>query len=105
FVGQLSEFAPRWQRELWNLGHVGLAAGLSLALWPRLRGQLWRRALLLLVVALVVGGAVELVQGRIGREASLRDLLLDLLGSAIGLLIAVRRELPGRLWAALALVL
>lgn len=93
FVGQLAEQAPRWQKELWNLGHVGLFAGLAMAAWPWLRGRLWRRALALLAVAAVAGASVELIQARIGRDCSLLDLLLDILGAAVGILLAARREL------------
>jgi VanZ family protein len=106
FVGQLSDQAPRWQRELWNMGHVGLFGGLALALWPRLRGRLWLRALSVLTLALLVGGAVELLQGQIGREASIRDLLLDVLGAAIGLFAAAGGELspPRRMALGLSLL-
>ena len=41
-------------------------------------------SLLVLVLAVVIGGGVELVQSGIGREMSASDLLLDVLGSCAG---------------------
>jgi VanZ family protein len=105
FAGHLSERAPRWQRELWNLGHIGLFAGLAMALWPRLAGALWLRFAALTAGGAAVGLAVEVIQRRIGRDFSLHDVLLDVIGVWLGALLAAHGELPRRVRTALWLPL
>jgi VanZ family protein len=58
----------------------------GLILWSL--GVLFRRIprLVLAVAAVAIGGAVELVQGQVGRDASWGDLLADGLGVAAALL-------------------
>ena len=103
FVGRQSETAPQWQRELWNFGHVGLFAGLAWALLQRWRAPLrWQLPLLLAGTALV-GYAVELIQLHIGRDYSLRDVLFDVVGAAVGALLALYPQLRRRQWLLLAL--
>lgn len=105
FAGHLSERAPRWQRELWNLGHIGLFAGLAMALWPRLAGALWLRFAALTAGGAAVGLAVEVIQRRIGRDFSLHDVLLDVIGVWLGALLAAHAELSRRARLALWLPL
>ncbi|HST92322.1 MAG TPA: VanZ family protein [Brevundimonas sp.] len=52
-------------------------------------GVLFRRVprLVLAAAAVAIGGAVELIQGQVGRDASWGDLLADTLGVAVALLV------------------
>ncbi len=96
FVGRQPDTAPQWQRELWNFGHVALFAGLAWVLLRRWRAPLRWQLPLLLVGTAVVGYAIELVQLRIGRDYSLHDVLLDVIGSAVGGWLAVQHRLAWR---------
>ncbi len=84
FFGREPDGAPQWQRELWNFGHVALFAGLAWVLLRRWRAPLRWQLPLLLIAAALIGYAVELIQRRIGRDFSLHDVLLDVIGAALG---------------------
>ncbi|HZV85043.1 MAG TPA: hypothetical protein VFF48_08665 [Brevundimonas sp.] len=62
-------------------------AAFGLMLWSL--GVLFRRIprLVLAIAAVAIGGAVELIQGQVGRDASWGDLLADALGVAAALLV------------------
>ena len=102
FIGGPGSDSGRILKTAWELGHI-----VCFALWALLYGY-WRRGggwvrLLLeaLVLAFVVGGAVELIQTRIGRDGSWADLGNDLLGSVTGVLVYLsfwRRERSWLLW-------
>lgn len=93
FLGRQPEGTSQWLRELWNFGHVALFAGLTWALLQRWHAALRWQLPLLLVATALLGYLVELVQRQIGRDFSLRDVLLDVIGSALGLFVATRRRL------------
>lgn len=65
---------------------AGHFVAFGLILWSL--GVLFRRVprLVLAFVAVAIGGAVELIQGQVGRDASWGDLLADTLGVAAALL-------------------
>lgn len=81
FVGGPGPDALRSVRFAWLAGHL-----VCFALWSYLylawRGHLavWRQWFEVTLFCLVVGGAVELLQGQTGREPSWQDLYHDLLG-------------------------
>jgi VanZ family protein len=58
-----------------------------------------RQAVLIMLVILGAGGAIELIQPFFGRSTSWQDLGVDLLGGLLGLIfwVPARRELPPRL--------
>ncbi len=95
FVERLPADAPEWLREVWDLGHVALFAGLA---WVLL--QCWRMPLRLLprllAGAVLLGFGVELIQHYIGRNFSLHDVLLDLIGALFGAVLALRSRLTRR---------
>ena len=84
FGPALPEYAPRSLYQVWQLGHV-----LLFALWALLVHPPFARrtatpvvaAGLVLASTLVFGLAIELVQEKLGRDFSLRDLGFDLIGS------------------------
>lgn len=86
FVGGPTSEAPRSYRYGWDLGHL-LCFGIwtYLYLQWRPRQSFWRQLLSVVVFAFLVGGATELLQMRLGREASWADLAKDLLGSVAAL--------------------
>ena len=75
--------------ELWNAAHLLLFAALAFA---TLRGfhasarrlPLWQLIIIALLVSAVLGGAIEYWQGKLDREASLQDWMLDMAGAALG---------------------
>lgn len=92
FLGGPDFHAPRSWKLAWQLGHPLLFFLLLLALVAGTRARDWslgRRVGLGLAVGLAVGGAIEWLQGLIGREPSLNDLRLDLLGALLGALCCV----------------
>lgn len=86
--------SARSLKELWDLGHLFCFALWTwlLLTWKR-RVSFWRQLVLAMLASFVVGGAIELAQSQIGREASWGDLQLDLIGS----LAAVAFLSPARL--------
>jgi len=80
--------------DIWDKAAHFVAFGLIL--WAI--GVLWRRLprAWAAMATLSLGGAVELVQGQVGRDASWADLLADALGvaAALGLWIIWRRGRP-----------
>lgn len=86
FVGGPESNDPRSWREFWNLGHV-LVFALWGGLWLRWRGGglSWNNLGLALLLTLLLGGAVELLQGGLGRSPDLVDLGRDLVGTLLAL--------------------
>lgn len=82
--------ALRSEHYLWDLGHVGLGIAMTVGLhwlWPPLsRLRAWQQAAVILGLALVLGGGSEILQGLTGRDASWRDLTLDVTGAGLALL-------------------
>ncbi len=72
--------------------HVTAFALLVLPLtWGNIRNALW-----LVPLAIVYGGAIELLQPLIGRSGSLVDLAADALGCGLGVLPGALRAMLGR---------
>ncbi|MCG3169199.1 MAG: hypothetical protein CALGDGBN_00712 [Pseudomonadales bacterium] len=87
FLGGPDFHSPRSFRLAWQLGHPLLFFGMVAAVTaiPRLRGIPFLRLFALATaLALVLGGAIELAQGLWGRERSLSDLRLDVIGAWAG---------------------
>jgi VanZ family protein len=87
---------PRAIRPLLDLSHVpifALASGL-LVRWfaPLARLGVRLQLTVLLLLAFVVGGGIELLQPLFGRNASLDDAVYDLAGAATGVLFCSRRR-------------
>ena len=85
FVGGPDASSLRSFRYIWGMGHV-----FCFALWSYLYLQ-WRsdqsfirQLVSVIVLVFLIGGAVELIQGQIGREASWIDLGNDVVGGAAG---------------------
>jgi len=87
FVGGPGPDAPRSFKYFWDLGHL-----FCFVLWTRLflewrpKRRFWVQLLLILVLAFVIGGAIELAQSMVGRDASWADLQRDLLGGLLAIL-------------------
>ena len=116
FVGGLGDHQPRFLKQAWNLGHV-----VAFALWSYLAATSWRRLAerswggqfwVLMLLALLVGGLTEVLQGRFfGRDASVADVLRDGVGALVttAFLLPARHQLSPRprrfLWGAVLLAL
>ncbi|MFO7603642.1 MAG: hypothetical protein R6X06_07485, partial [Gammaproteobacteria bacterium] len=89
FLGGGSDLASRSFDALWDLGHVLIFFlwGTALLLWCR-RCRAWGPLRLVILggaAALAVGGAIEVIQGQVGRTPSWRDVGLDLTGMLLAL--------------------
>lgn len=105
FVGKLPKTEAQWLHQAWNFGHIFLFAGLASVVLLRWRAPLrWQIPLLLLGTALI-GFVIEVVQSRIGRDYSLRDVLLDVCGTGLGILLTLRTRLSKLQYWALAVPL
>lgn len=96
FIGGPDWVSPPWVSALWDFGHVIFFAGLIIALQPVINMQNPIRWLWVSLAALLVGGVIEVIQDFCGRDASLRDLLRNLLGVWIGLFWGMRAT--ARIW-------
>lgn len=81
---------PDWAEGLFynavkNLGHILFFFLITLLLQPQCRFGGWRLVTVTSVGVFVAGGLVELVQGGIGREADLHDILRNLVGAWLAL--------------------
>ena len=88
FSPPLSPQASRTLQQGWQLGHIFLFMVWGYLLLPSLQRRIshpLRSSLVLLVGCVLVGFMIELLQSRIGREFSLRDLLLDIVGTLLAL--------------------
>ncbi len=88
FSSPLSPYAARSVQHSWQLGHVLLFTVWTVLLFPCLPGRCSHpllRLLLVIVAALVLGAVIEVLQTFVGREFSLQDLALDLIGSLLAL--------------------
>jgi len=100
FVGGPEGTAGRSFHDAWDLGHVLLfgifAFLLHSVLTERTEWSLLRRGMVLLAGTVLIGGGVELAQSWIGgRNASLYDLYLDMVGCLCGLVIGRNALLRG----------
>lgn len=84
-----NRYFPRSLLAFWDLGHVALFAGMVFSgLYFRQRlTQLpfVRRLVLAVAFALLAGGLIEVFQFYLGRDASLYDLSLDVLGAVLAI--------------------
>lgn len=74
-----------FDKYLHALAYVALGGALGFALGSR---RTWLAVLLAVGVATVYGGAIEIVQAFVGRDASLYDWAADALGAVLGALLA-----------------
>ncbi|MGM0672649.1 MAG: VanZ family protein [Pseudomonadota bacterium] len=91
--------------EVHALGHVaffGVLALVLMALPPLRRRQFAQRAVLVLLIILVVGSAVEVAQGFLGRSPSLRDVALNLVGAMAAVSLFARPGVQRRVFVGLA---
>lgn len=82
-------------RQLYALGHVVFFAGLAfwLAGLSAFPGRTFHaRALAVLVAVFLAGGLIELVQLFIGRQASLNDMIVNMVGACAGLALAASAQ-------------
>lgn len=75
--------SPRSFQALWNLGHILFFAVFSylffISGWFSTTG-FGRRLVLLLMIVLMVGGGVELIQAKVGRDSDVADMFNNWLG-------------------------
>lgn len=85
FIGGPDWVSPDVVRQLWNFGHVAFFAALTLLIHQYISLAHWHRWLLLSFFILLVGIAIELIQGVIGRHKSWQDIFNNLTGVWLGL--------------------
>ena len=94
----------RFEKELWNLGHVFgfFVIWLFLMnLFPFFIPSSLKRIGLVLLVTLVASSLIEIVQHYIGRSAALQDIGLDLVGAILALtaIITLKKCFRGNVYA------
>ena len=85
----------RVYQEFWDTGHLVLFAGLALVLLnlPMLQTRASGVQLAaVLILAIAVGGAIEVIQLVVGRSLELKDLYNDVLGAVLGFMIYLARQ-------------
>ncbi len=90
FIGGPDANSHRIFKEFWDTGHMALFAGLAIILLslPLFNKKPWWFWFVLITLfSLVLGMSVEVIQSVIGRSFDMDDLLNDLLGGYLGLLI------------------
>ncbi len=90
FTPRISGPLNDYQAALWNLGHIGYFFLLTASLLPYLQryfSALTPRLTAALLITLLLSVTIEMVQLTIGRQASIGDLLNNLLGSLLALYI------------------
>ncbi|WP_054692837.1 hypothetical protein [Desulfosarcina cetonica] len=96
FVGGPDLVHARSFKRAWDLGHIPAFAVWTLLLlrgWPRLATLGWVTQVVVVVLLTVsVGGAVEIAQGAVGRYPGWLDVEHDILGSLLALFFGA----PGR---------
>ena len=89
FFGGVDEGAVRSLREFWNLGHIALFLVLGYLLLtppsPLATRTFTMQFLAVVSFAFLLGGLIELVQARIGRDMSLIDVTRDGIGALLSL--------------------
>lgn len=95
FVGGPESNSHRVYQQAWDTGHMALFAGLIWVLLslPVLRSRRWFELFLLVTgFCLLIGFAIEILQLLVGRNFEYKDLVNDLLGGYLGLLIYSVRQ-------------
>lgn len=91
FVAKLDYYSPRSWRACWDLGHVFIfipVVYLLYRFYPRLsKIDAPYQVVLILALTLVIGGGVELLQGMMNRSSGLDDLIFDLVGACIAIIL------------------
>ncbi len=90
FVPNIAGQFNDYQIAIWNLGHIGYFFLLTASLLPYLQrhfSSLGSRLTAALLITLLLSVAIEVIQLKIGRQASIADLLNNLLGSLLALYI------------------
>ena len=84
-----NQYYPRSIKALWDIGHVILffiITSLFHYRWEWFRQYpLFKRLFIALFSAFLVGGAIEVLQYYLGRDASYHDLSLDILGALLAI--------------------
>ena len=87
FIPWNDTYEPRSLKEIWNFGHVLLfafATILLIAYWQWFRARTFEVQIILLVIlGLLAGMAIEVIQLHTGGDFSLRDVCLDVTGACL----------------------
>lgn len=89
FVGGPGPFPTRSMSAAWDVGHAAIMFTAVLGLWgmsERFHARPRMFAVLALLGSVVAGGAIEYLQGMVGREQAVWDIVVGASGSALALL-------------------
>jgi VanZ family protein len=95
FVGGPDSTSHRVYQEVWDTGHMVLFAGLIwvLLFLPVFKSRRWVELFLMVSgFCLIVGFAIEVLQLFVGRNFAMKDLVNDVLGGYLGLLIVTAQQ-------------
>jgi VanZ family protein len=85
FIGGPSPFSAPLFRSLWDCGHIVFFAGLVVIAHTKFNIAGWRPFFVISLIAVAVGGAIEIIQAHTGREGNWQDLLNDLAATWLAL--------------------
>ncbi|MCH8529657.1 MAG: VanZ family protein [Saccharospirillum sp.] len=102
FIGGLDWTASPLERALWNSGHGFFFFCFALTILLTDRWQGWQAWLVITMAVAVVGVSIEVVQSKVGRVFDWHDVLLNLTGAWLALVLWPRaRWRPVPLWSVL----
>ncbi len=91
FIAESNVFATRSWTHLWNLGHIPLFLFVGFCVFNYFPGfeekGLPQQLLLMVIIAFLAGSSIEIVQSFVGRDASLQDVTLDVIGGVMSVLL------------------
>lgn len=86
FFGGPSPYSTPLFRSLWDCGHIIFFAGIVIIARTKFNIAGWQPFIVITLIACAVGGAIELIQARTGREGNWQDLLNDVAATWLALL-------------------
>ncbi len=101
FIGGPDHDSPRHFKTAWNLGHILYFAMLALYLslvWEQQAKSFRYQFMLIMALAIALGGMIELVQGNFGRISDWGDLLRDMIGALAGIFFLMPARKAIRSW-------
>lgn len=91
FFAEAEWFRTRSWVEIWNLGHIALFLGFG-CLFYKYHKNIQQKKLIIQMMlissaGIIFGALIEIIQHQFGREASLSDLMLDLFGANLSVIL------------------
>ncbi|MES2822916.1 MAG: hypothetical protein V4732_04890 [Pseudomonadota bacterium] len=86
FIGGPGTYSAPLFRSLWDCGHIVFFAGIVVIARTKFNIAGWRPFIVVSLIAVAVGGVIEVIQAHTGREGNWQDLLNDVAATWLALL-------------------